>query len=189
MYKSTLGSKNELFFRGEHRFSSGISIGTGFSTAFYSLPESFYINLKISNHPSFLRYRLMLLSRNFPDYEMKENSINPTIALITDFLELELGLSFRILETENQTATIHPLYRLQFNILDRKHYGLILKMSNFDLFRAGNITDLYYTLGNQVKINDRIHIDIDVGFHNAGQIALSSYYSTFFGQIGVKYYL
>jgi len=188
-YNTTLGHKNEIFFHGKQRFSNHIDVGAGFSTAFNAIPETFFINFDLNNYPNFLRYRLSLLSRDFPDYEIRENSIYPTIALLTRYFELELGMSFRILETGVQTATSHTLYRLQFNILDRKHYRLYFKMSNFDLFFAGNITELYYTFANTVKINDDFFIQADLGFHNTGQLAFASYYSTFFGQVGVKYRL
>ena len=188
-YSRTMGHKNEILFHGKQHFSDHLDIGAGFSTAFNSLPENIFINFDINNYPSFLRYRLSLLSRDFPEYKIRENSIYPTISLLTRNIELELGMSFRILETDVQTFTAHTLYRLQFNILDRKHYGLFFKMSNFDLYNAGNITELYYTLGNTVKINDHFQIQADLGFHNPGQIAFASHYSTFFGQIGVEYNL
>lgn len=185
-YNNTMGHKDELFFHGKHRFSDHLDLNTGFSTAFNALPESFFINMDLKNYPSFLRYRLSLLSRDFPQYEIRENSIYPTISIMTRFVELELGISFRILESDVQIVTTHTLYRLQFNILNNNKYELFLKMSNFNLYRAGNISEIYYTLGNVININDKWGIQADLGLYNPGQVALVSFYSTFFWQLGVK---
>ncbi|MCP4159096.1 MAG: hypothetical protein GY760_03395, partial [Deltaproteobacteria bacterium] len=102
MYHRTLGHKNEIFFQGKYSFSDYFIMGTGFSTAFNALPERFYITAELNNLPSFLKYRIKFLSRDFPDYEIRENSIIPTIELSTRFFELELGLSFRFMEALGQ---------------------------------------------------------------------------------------
>lgn len=188
-YNRTMGHKNEVFFQGQYTLSKYFSLGAGFSTAFNSLPERFYLNLDIINYPTFLRYRISLLSRDFPDYEIKENSIYPTIALLTKYFELELGLSFRIIETDPRNISTHTLYRLQFNIINLKSYGLSFKMTNFDAFRADNITALHLILENEIKINENFHLEVDLGMFNAGQIAFASYLTSVFGHIGVKYYL
>ena len=188
-YDSTLGPKNQLFFFGTQNITENLSLSAGFSTAFNSLPEAFFLNLTLNNYPDFLRYRISLLSRDFPDYELTENSIYPSISLLTKYIELELGMSMRILEADIQMVTYHTLYRLQFNILDLKSYGLKFRMSNFDHFRAGNISDLYYTVENSIFVNEQIIIRVDIGLQNAGQLSFASYYSSFYGQIGVKYKL
>ncbi len=111
--------------------------------------------MDLVNFPSFLRYRISLLSRDFPDYEITENSIYPTIALLTRFFEMELGVSYRFLGSLEDSMTIQSLYRIQFNVINLKQYKLSLKMSNFDSFRADNITSLYYTIQNKIRINDQ----------------------------------
>lgn len=188
-YNGAIGHKDELFFMGIQNISENLKLATGFSTAFNSLPESFFLNLTLENYPSFLRYSVSLLSRDFPHYGLKENSLYPTISLMTKYFEMELGMSLRVLEADVQLITYHTLYRFQFNIIDLKKYGLILRMSNFDHFRAGNISDLYYIVENSLHVSDQFTIRIDMGLQNAGQLSFASYYSTFYGQIGVKYSL
>lgn len=186
-YDSALGPQNELSLYGVQDLSENTLLSAGFSTAFNSLPEAFFLKFALNNYPSFLRYSINLLSRDFPDYEVKENSLYPTISLITKYFELEIGMSMRILEADIQMVTYHTLYRLQFNILDLKKYGLLFRMSNFDNFRAGNINELYYTVENSLKVNDQFIIRLDMGFQNAGQLSFTSYYSKFFAQVGLRY--
>ncbi len=189
MYHRTLGHKNELFFQGKYSFSNYFLMGTGFSTAFNALPERFYITAEINNLPSLLKYRIRFLSRNFPDYEIRENSIIPTIELSTRFFELELGLSFRFMEALGQNFSYHLQYRLQWNILIFKGYELSFRAGNFDLFRSDNITSLYYTLENRIMIGKKWIITLDIGIHDAGQTTLSSFFTSIYGEIGFKYCL
>ncbi len=188
-YHKTMGHKNEIFFQGSYNLYPNFTMGAGVSTAFNSLPERFYLNLDLINFPSFLRYRLNLLSRDFPDYEIKENSINPTISLLTKYFELELGISFRFINVIENSYTIHTLYRIQWNILNFDKYEFSFKLSNFDSFRSENITSLYYNLGNIIYIGEKWRIEADIGFHDAGQLAFSSFFTSFYTQIGIRYYL
>lgn len=188
-YDGTLGPKNELFFYGIQDITENLSLSAGFSTAFNSLPESFFLNFTVNNYPDFLRYSISLLSKDFPDYELKENSIYPTISLLTKYVELELGMSVRTLEADIQMVTYHTLYRLQFNILDLKKFGLKFRMSNFDYFHAGNISDLYYVVENSIYLGEQLIITINLGLQNAGQWSFASYYSSVYGQIGMRYKL
>ncbi|MBI9100505.1 MAG: hypothetical protein JEY91_18650 [Spirochaetaceae bacterium] len=186
-YSKTLDHKNELLFQGYYYLTNDLTLSSGYSNSINSIGENFYFSLQIDNHPRLLRYGLSFLSRDFSDYGIRENSVLPTIALMTGLFEIELGLNFRILETDVQTGTIHPLYRIQFNILDRNRWGLTLGLGNFGAFKAGNITDIHYILTNRITLNEKIQIITVIGLHNAGQIALASYYSAFFGQIGMRY--
>lgn len=188
-YNLTKGHHNEFFFTGYQRLNKYAAIGAGFSASPDALPARFYFQGEILNVPSFLRYRLSILSRDFPDYGTKESSIYPTISLLTDIVELELGLSFRIVNSNAETASLHTLYRLHFNLINGNRYGLGLSLANFDNFRAGNITDIRYGVHNKIALTDGLHIRIDGGFSNGGQLSFASFYSSFFGEIAVRYSL
>lgn len=188
-YNMTSGSRNELFFSGSHTLNKHFTIDAGFSTAFNALPERFYFRGRLFNAPSFLSYSIHFLYRDFPDYNIKESSINPTVSLLTRFFILELGMSFRILNTDMETASIHTLYRLQFNLINRPVYQLRISMANFDSFHAGNFTDIQYRLSNNLRLSDKLILKADAGFSNSGQISFASFYSAFFGEISVRYIL
>lgn len=188
-YSFTKGHHNEVFFTGHQKLNEYAALGAGFSASLDALPARFYFNGEIVNVPSFLRYRLSILSRDFPDYGIKESSIYPTIALLTNIVEFELGLSFRIVNSNPETASLHTLYRLHLNLINRSKYKLALSLANFDNFHAGNISDISYRLHNRISLTDRLDIRIDGGFSNAGQLAFASYISSFFGEIALRYNL
>lgn len=188
-YHRTLGDRNELFFQSDFDVNEFVSMGSGFSTAFHSFPERVYITASVGNLPSFLSYNLTFLIRDFPQYEIRETSLFPTIALLSRFVEIELGSSFRWTSYSDNVFSAHILYRLQLNILNMKHWELFYKMANFDLFRADNVTTLYHTLGNRFPINENWMITADFGLHDAGQVAFSSYLTAFFAEIGIRLFL
>jgi hypothetical protein len=188
-YHRTLGARNELFFQGDFKVNEFVNIGSGFSTAFHALPERMYITVSVGNLPSFLSYNLGFLTRDFSQYEISETSLFPTIALLTRYFEFELGSSFRWTKYYDTVFSAHILYRLQVNILDLKGWKLHYKMANFDSFRAENVTTLYHTLGNSIRINDKWLISADFGLHDAGQVAFSSYLTALYAEIGFRFLL
>lgn len=188
-YNRTLGVRNELFFQADFKVNEILSLGSGFSTAFHGFPERMYITASVGNVPSFLSYNLSFLTRDYPQYEIRETSLIPTMALLTRFIEFELGSSLRWTQYYDTVFSAHILYRLQVNILDLKHWELNYKMANFDSFRADNVTSLYHTLGNKIYINDKWMISADFGLHDAGQVAFSSYLTALFAEIGFRFLL
>ena len=129
------------------------------------------------------------LSRDFPDYKIRENSINPTIAILTKYFEIELGVSFRFVEALEQSFSFHILFSGHMNILNFRHYDCSFRVSNFNLFRADNKTSLYYTLKQKIRIGKHWIIKVDIGLHDAGQTVLSSFFTSFYGQLGFRYNL
>jgi len=188
-YNRTLGHEDEFFFFGEYQFAQDFTVGGGFSTAFNSFPERFFVSFKVNNHPSFLQYSVTFLSRDFPDYEIRENSIYPTIGLLTRFFELEVGLGFRFLGGIPEGGTISTQYKLKFFLLNFKKYQLTYTIKNFDNFYAANITAISHNLDNMIKINDNWMLTVGLGLRNAGQVGMSSFYSAFYGSVGIRYYL
>lgn len=183
----TLGDRHELFFHSDFRINDFVSMGGGFSTAFKALPERMTVTASVENLPSFLKYNLTFLTRDFPDYGIQETSLFPTIALMTRFLEFELGCSFRWVRYVDLSYSSHTLYRLQLNVLNLDHWELFYRASNFDSFRADNVTTLYHILGNRFRINENWVITADFGLHDAGQVAFSSYLTAFHAELGFRY--
>lgn len=188
-YNRTLGAGSELFFQSDFNVTDFWGIGAGFSTAFHSFPERMYISTSIKEFPPFLNYNITFLTRDFSEYGIKETSLFPTVALLTRFFEFEMGSSFRWTHFEDNEFSTHILYRLQVNIIAFPAWELIYKMANFDLFRAENVSTLYHTIGNKIRVDNNWIIVADLGIHNAGQIAFSSFLTALYAEIGFRYEL
>jgi hypothetical protein len=184
----TTGHHHELSLAGSLDFSSHLKLEAGVSTEFQALPQNFYMTLEVLNYPAFLIYSLTILQQDFPEYEMTESTIYPSVTLLGGkFLEFELGAALRLLNSDGESLSFHPLYRLQFNILELRRYGLSFSLANFDDFQAGNVSHIRYTLSNRITLSPKINLLISAGFFDSGQLAFASYFSAFFGEIGLRY--
>lgn len=187
-YNMTSGHHHEFSLSSSLTFNSYFKMEAGVSTEFHALPENFYIRGEIHNFPAFLVYGLTILQQSFPDYEMTESTIYPSVTLLGGhFLEFELGATLRIVNSEIETLSFHPLYKLQFNILNLKPYGLSFSLANFNDFQAGNISHIRYNLNNRITLSPSFNLYVSAGFFDSGQLAFASFFSAFFGEIGLRY--
>ncbi|MBN2658457.1 MAG: hypothetical protein JXR86_15465 [Spirochaetales bacterium] len=189
-YNRTTGHHSELFFSSSLDLNPHIFLEGGFSSDFKVLPHNFYLHAGIEGLPSFLLYGMTLIQREYPDYEIRETTVNPTVVLLAGtIMELELGVAMRILNSDRETLSFHPAYRLEFHILRRPVYKLSVSIANFDRFHVGNVTDIFFMISNGFSFSGKVELIFDAAISNTGQVAMASFYSAFSAELGLRYRL
>ncbi|MBB6481367.1 hypothetical protein [Spirochaeta isovalerica] len=186
-YNYINGITNELFFEGHYSYSDHFSIYGGFSTAFHTLPERYFLRASVNGFPHFLEYSITFLGREFTEYEITENSIYPTIKFITRFVDVEAGLGMRFLGGMDESFTVSTLYNLKIKFFDREKFKLSYTIKNFDHFYSSNITDMSHNLDSEIMFFDSFNLLIGLGVTNPGQVGFTSFISGFYGNLGIKY--
>jgi len=186
-YSQVLGISHELFFEGHYGYGDHLSLYGGFSTAFNRLPERYFIKATLNGFPHFMAYNLTFLGREFIDSGITESSIYPTVKFITRFVDIEAGLGLRFLAGMDESFTISTLYNLKIKFFDNERFKLSYSIKNFDNFYSSNITDLSHNIDSEITLFDNFILLAELGTNNPGQVGMTSFFSSFYANLGVKY--